>query len=63
MNYKYVVKDENGKVYDVSVNPEGYIEGYSKNLFDIVPDRKPDMVDAYFQINESLPSRFQAWIV
>lgn len=58
---KYYIKDESNNMYDVDIEGD-YIISYKKIALDI-PNRKPDLYNHYFQIKESLPSRFDAWII
>lgn len=60
---KQIVQDDKGNLYTVILDKYGYIESYSKLDNSNIPNREPDIKDAYYQIDESLPSRFDAWNV
>lgn len=61
---EHLIKDSDGNTYDVVLDGN-YIISYKKNRFDksLLLNRPPDYKGVYYQIKESLPSRFDSWII
>lgn len=59
---EHLIKDDSGDTYTVLLNGD-YIISYYRNRFDksLLMGRPPDKVGVYYQIKESLPSRFDVW--
>ena len=61
---EHLIRDNEGNTYDVVLDGD-YIISYKKNRFDksLLLNRPPDKTNVYYQIKESLPSRFDVWVI